>query len=118
MKQKDKDEENGVIEFFERAKKNARALDEEVKAEKESVKVEKEFIKVDKENLTTMEEKPQPFAHDPVTGDEINLDVVKREEHHAPGVYSEHHEVVEVKKKLEPKYDYTAEYAFKEKDKS
>jgi len=32
MKQKDKDEENGVIEFFERAKKNARALDEEVKA--------------------------------------------------------------------------------------
>ena len=58
-----------------------------------------------------------PFAHDPVTGDEINLDVVKREEHHAPGVYSEHHEVVEVKKKLEPKYDYNAEFAFKEKEK-
>jgi len=75
-------------------------------------------INVDKENVTTIEEnKPEPFAYDPVTDEEVVLEPVRREEHHAPGVYTEHHEVVEVKKKLEPKYDYTAEYAFKEKEK-
>jgi len=121
MKQKDKEEENGVIEFFERGKKVARILDEEAKNDKES-------IKVDKQNLATMEEKkPEPVV-EPATV------IVPREEHHAPGVYSEHHEVVEqpfahdpvtgdeinlgpIKKKLEPKYDYSAEYAFKEKEK-
>ena len=75
-------------------------------------------INVDKENVTTIEEnKPEPFAYDPVTDEEVVLEPVRREEHHAPGVYTEHHEVIEVKKKLEPKYDYTAEYAFKEKEK-
>ena len=42
--------------------------------------------------------------------------IAPRQEHHAPGIYSEHHEPEPVKK-LEPKYDYDAEFAFREKEK-
>jgi hypothetical protein len=75
-------------------------------------------VKVDKENIAEIEEEsiepikmPEPV--DPFTGE-----IVKRVEVHAPGIYTEHHEVVEEspKKKLEPKYDYNAEFAFKEKN--
>jgi hypothetical protein len=69
-------------------------------------------VEVDKGNITSIEEKidekPQEIIIDEVTEEKIPPIV----EHHAPGVYSEHHEVV---KKLEPKYDYSAEFAFREK---
>ena len=92
-------------EFFEKVKASSKKLDEDK-------------VEIEKENIATVEEEkvepikmPEPV--DPFTGQ-----VVKRTEHHAPGVYSEFHEVVEEpKKKLEPKYDYSAEYAFKEKTK-
>ena len=79
---------------------------------------EDDKVKVDKENIAEIEEDsvepikmPEPV--DPFTGQAI-----KRVEVHGPGIYSEHHEVVEEppKKKLEPKYDYNAEFAFKEKN--
>jgi hypothetical protein len=41
--------------------------------------------------------------------------ITKRVEHHAPGVYSEHHDEEPVRK-LEPKYDYDAAYSFREKE--
>ena len=93
-------------EFFEKVKASSKKLDEDK-------------VEIDKENIATVEEEKvepikMPDNLDPFTGQVV----VKRTEHHAPGVYSEFHEVVEEpKKKLEPKYDYSAEYAFKEKTK-
>jgi hypothetical protein len=79
---------------------------------------EDDKVKVDKENIAEIEEDSvepikMPDPVDPFTGQAI-----KRVEVHGPGIYSEHHEVVEEppKKKLEPKYDYNAEFAFKEKN--
>jgi hypothetical protein len=76
-------------------------------------------VEVDKKNIAEIEEEPVepikiPEPLDPVTGE-----VIKRVEVHEPGIYSEHLEVIETppKKKLEPKYDYNAEYAFREKGK-
>jgi hypothetical protein len=56
-------------------------------------------VEVPKENLTTITEMSLPEPHEVVI------------EHQAPGMYSE-----TPVKKLEPKYDYDAEYAFREKD--
>ena len=54
------------------------------------------------EPATVVTNKEEPLAVNPVTGEEIYLGPTPptRVEHHAPGVYTEHHEVTEVKKKL------------------
>jgi hypothetical protein len=92
-------------EFFEKVKASSKKLDEGK-------------VEIQKENIAEIEEEPvepikMPEPVDPFTGQTI-----KRVEVHGPGIYSEHHEVVEEppKKKLEPKYDYNAEFAFKEKN--
>jgi len=76
-------------------------------------------VEIPKENITSLDEKP----HETGTNDAI--DFPKEESvvtetpqplriQQIPGVYTEHHDE-ETKKKLEPKYDYEAEYAFKER---
>jgi len=72
-------------------------------------------VKVDKENITTVEE--EPIVVDEATGETIPpITTSFSRVHHAPGLYSEHHDEEPVKK-LEPKYDYDSEFAFREKDK-
>ena len=130
----EKESDSGVIEFFNRARKTARSLDDGT-YEPPKEHVTKKVVEVEEDNLANMDDKPkqddgfepatvvtnkeEPLAVNPVTGEEIYLGPTPptRVEHHAPGVYTEHHEITEVKKKLEPKYDYNAEYAFKEKEK-
>jgi len=77
-----------------------------------------DFVEVEKENITSIEEVKQEekeIVIDSATG-ETMPPIAPRQEHHAPGIYSEHHEPEPVKK-LEPKYDYDAEFAFREKGK-
>ena len=68
----------------------------------------KEKIQVEKENIAIVED--EPIVLDELTGETIPPLRVQE----VPGVYTEHHDE-ESKKKLQPKYDYEAEYAFKEK---
>lgn len=83
--------------------------------ETESFKLHKKFwrkkdsnkVEVEKENIAVVEEKPEE--------PKIEVPPPTVEVHHAPGIYSEYHEAEPVKK-LEPKYDYEAEYAFREKE--
>jgi hypothetical protein len=82
-------------EFFEKVKASSKKLDE--------AKVE-----IEKENIAEIKE--EPIVLDEATGETIPPLTV----HLAPGVYEEHHDE-ETKQKLQPKYDYDAEYAFKEK---
>jgi len=70
-------------------------------------------VEVDKENIAEIKE-PEPIVIDEASG-ETMPSISKRVEHHAPGVYSEHHEEEPIKK-LEPKYDYDAAYSFREKE--
>jgi len=79
---------------------------------------EDDKVKVDKENIAEIEEEPVEPIKIPEPVDPFTGQTIKRVEVHGPGIYSEHHEVVEEppKKKLEPKYDYNAEFAFKEKN--
>jgi hypothetical protein len=71
-------------------------------------------VKVDKENITTIEE--EPIVVDEATGETIPpITTSFSRVHHAPGLYSEHHDEEPVKK-LEPKYDYDSEFAFREKE--
>jgi hypothetical protein len=65
--------------------------------------LDKDRIEIEKENITSIVETPTT---------EERVDPVRI--HETPGVYHEHHDT-EMKKKLEPKYDYNAELAFKEK---
>jgi len=74
----------------------------------QNVEVANDKIEIPKENITKIEE--QPIVIDEVTGETIPPLTV----HVVPGVYEEHHNV-EQPKKLEPKYDYDAEFAFREK---
>jgi hypothetical protein len=78
----------------------------------QNVEVANDKIEIPKENITKIEE--QPIVIDEVTGETIPPLTV----HVVPGVYEEHHNVTpttEQPKKLEPKYDYDAEFAFREK---
>jgi hypothetical protein len=78
----------------------------------QNVEVANDKIEIPKENITKIEE--QPIVIDEVTGETIPPLTV----HVVPGVYEEHHNVeqpAEQPKKLEPKYDYDAEFAFREK---
>ena len=75
-------------------------------------------VQVEKENIASIEEnvesKPEDILIDGTSGETIPPITV----HIAPGVYEEHHGAeAEAIIKLEPKYDYDAEYAFKEKSK-
>jgi hypothetical protein len=74
----------------------------------QNVEIANDKIEIPKENITKIEE--QPIIIDEVTGETIPPLTV----HVVPGVYEEHHNV-EQPKKLEPKYDYDAEFAFREK---
>ena len=74
----------------------------------QNVETANDKIEIPKENITKIEE--QPIIIDEVTGETIPPLTV----HVVPGVYEEHHNV-EQPKKLEPKYDYDAEFAFREK---
>jgi hypothetical protein len=71
-------------------------------------------VEIEKENIASIEENIQPkqkeIVIDAASGETIPPITV----HIAPGVYEEHHDE-ESRKKLEPKYDYDAEFAFKEK---
>jgi hypothetical protein len=89
---------------------------EEPKVEpvKEEPKVDK--VQVEKQNIAEIKEEP-PIVIDGASEESIPPLTTKKVTHHAPGIFSEHHEVDEPIKKLEPKYDYDAEYAFKEKEK-
>jgi hypothetical protein len=78
-----------------------------------STPVPDDSIEVEKENIVKMEEKvsePEPIIIDGTSGESIppTGPIVV---HHAPGVYTEHHEPIETK------YDYNAEFAFREKGK-
>jgi hypothetical protein len=75
--------------------------------------IDKNKVEVDKENIAEIKE-PEPIVIDEASG-ETMPSISKRVEHHAPGVYSEHHEEEPIKK-LEPKYDYDAAYSFREKE--
>jgi hypothetical protein len=104
LKQNDKEDFNkdpSIKEFFNKAKETFKELD-------------KDRVEIEKENLTTIEETVEPIEInpilDPVTGEPIKTHEVITE-HHIPGVYTETHVPI---KALEPKYDYSAEYAFKE----
>jgi hypothetical protein len=68
-------------------------------------------VEVEKENIAEIKE--EPIILDEATGETMPPLRV----HHAPGVYTEHHDE-ETKKKLEPTYDYDAELAFKKKQDS
>jgi hypothetical protein len=82
---------------------------------KEPVEPVDDRVKVDKENIAEI--KPEEdIIIDGVTGESIPPISNFQRVHHAPGLYSEHHDEEPVKK-LEPKYDYEAEFAFREKDK-
>ena len=87
---------------------------------KEEPKVEQpkvDKVEVEKQNIAKFEE-PEQIVIDPTSGETMPPITTKRVEHHGPGVYTEHFEVQdEPVKKLEPKYDYDAEYAFREKGK-
>jgi len=68
-------------------------------------------VEIEKENIVEIKE--EPIVLDEVSGETIPP-LTPLRVHHAPGVYTEHHDE-ETKQKLQPKYDYDAEYAFKEK---
>jgi hypothetical protein len=87
---------------------------EEPKPPKEPPKEDK--VEVQKQNIVEIREEP-PIVIDGASEESIPPLTSKREVHHAPGIFSEEHHEPEPAKKLEPKYDYDAEYAFKEKEK-
>jgi hypothetical protein len=75
----------------------------------QNTEVANDSIEIPKENITKIEE--PPIVIDQATGETIPPLTV----HIVPGVYEEHHNTTEPEKKIEPKYDYEAEFAFKEK---
>jgi hypothetical protein len=101
--EEDFDEDSDIKEFFNRAKETFKKLDED-------------RVEIEKENIADIEEKIEPIeippVSDPFTGETVLEKVVT---HDRPGFHTEEH--IEVTKKLEPKYDYEAEYAFREKGK-
>jgi hypothetical protein len=79
----------------------------------EKKEVEEEKVEIPKDNIVQIEEKQEEkIVIDEASGETIPPLVV----HQAPGIYTEHHQIDEPAKKLEPKYDYEEEFAFKEKE--
>jgi hypothetical protein len=89
-------------------------MDIPIFTERKISKNEDHTVEIEKENIASIEENIQPkqeeIVIDAASGETIPPITV----HIAPGVYEEHHDE-ESRKKLEPKYDYDAEFAFKEK---
>ena len=75
-------------------------------------------VEVNKGNITEIEEESlsnqDQILIDEATGEFIPPLTERKQEHVAPGVFHEWHE--EVKQKLETKYDYDAELAFRKKE--
>ena len=72
-------------------------------------------IEIPKENITSIEENIPPKEEQIVIDEASGESIPPLTVHVAKGVYEEHHDNKPAKK-LEPKYDYDAEYAFKEKE--
>jgi hypothetical protein len=75
--------------------------------------IKEDKVEIPKDNIVEIEEKQEEkqIVIDEASGETIPPLVV----HQAPGIYTEHHQIDEPTKKLEPKYDYEEEFAFKEK---
>ena len=86
---------NSAKDFFVRVKESSKKLDED-------------RVEIEKENIVRMEEE-KGIVIDDATGETIPPIRIQQ----APGIYTEHHG--EEAAKLTPKYDYDAEFAFKEK---
>ena len=83
------------------------------KKKQDKVVEETDKVEINKQNITSIDENIQQTENiviDEASGETIPPLRVQQ----APGVYTEHHDE-ESKKKLQPRYDYEAEYAFKEK---
>jgi hypothetical protein len=83
------------------------------KKKQDKVVEETDKVEINKQNITSIDENIQQSENiviDEASGETIPPLRVQQ----APGVYTEHHDD-ESKKKLQPRYDYEAEYAFKEK---
>jgi hypothetical protein len=80
---------------------------------KELEEIKEDKVEIPKDNIVEIEEKQEEkqIVIDEASGETIPPLVV----HQAPGIYTEHHQIDEPTKKLEPKYDYEEEFAFKEK---
>ena len=83
---------------------------------------EPQTVEIDKENIAAIEERtlpvPQQILLDEATGETIPpISAGPVVIHHAPGVYEEHHDLTEEPPQKITKYDYDAEYAFREKGK-
>ena len=96
-----------------------------------------ESVEIEKSNLTTIEEvlpqETEILQQEDVSNDEEKVEPIQIPEpvdpftgevtrervevHHAPGVYSEHHVEIPVFTEAKTKYDYTDEFAFREKGK-
>lgn len=114
--QKEVEVKDGIITAF----RGSSIVEPPKEQKQESVQIDKENIVAIEERNEPEEEKAEPIeippVLDPFTGEEMPKEKV--EIHHAPGVYTEHHVDIPVfteAKKLEPKYDYNAEFAFAEK---
>ena len=82
----------------------------EKKPDEEEVKDDR--VEIPKNNITSIDENEQKeIVIDAASGETIPPLTV----HQSPGVYTEFHEAEQPVKKLEPKYDYEEEFAFKEK---
>ena len=76
--------------------------------------IENDRVEIPKNNITSIDENEQKeIVIDAASGETIPPLTV----HQSPGVYTEFHEAEQPVKKLEPKYDYEEEFAFKEKEK-
>jgi hypothetical protein len=85
----------------------------EKKPDEEKEELKDDRVEIPKNNITSIDESDKKeIIIDPISGETIPPITV----HVAPGVYMEFHET-EPAKKLEPKYDYEEEFAFKEKEK-
>jgi len=87
-------------EFFEKVKEKSKKLD-------------RDRVEIAKENITSIEDTVAPKEEQIIIDEASGESIPPLTVHVAPGVYEEHHP--EPVKKLEPKYDYDEEFAFKEK---
>jgi iron uptake system EfeUOB component EfeO/EfeM len=128
LKQKEKQEEpevvvkDGLITTF-RSKTVVEPNETEIRSTENQPNTKEEVnesvkVEVDKENITTIDERVESKKEEIIIDSASGETIPPIEVHHSPGVYEEHHDITpEVAKKIEPKYDYDAEFAFAEKKK-
>jgi len=85
------------------------------KAKEISKKLDKDRVEIPKENITSLEENVEPKQEQIIIDEASGESIPPLTVHLESGVYEEHHDT-ETVKKLEPKYDYDEEFAFKEKE--